>query len=115
MTVKQFVVITRAEPGAEQEFDRWYDEVHLEDVIAVPGITKATRFRILSQGPAAFETPVWYSIALYEIDSDDPQAVISEINKRWQNGQMSISEALDADILLQFLAEPTRTVVKRAL
>lgn len=108
-------MITRAKPGAQREFDSWYDNQHLKDVVAVPGVANATRFRVLAQEPSTFETPAWYSIALYEIDSDEPRAVISEINARWQNGEMLISEAIDAEVLLQFLAEPTRSVVKEAI
>jgi hypothetical protein len=110
MPVKQFIVISRAKPGTELAFDEWYDSEHLPDIVAVPGVMKATRYRVVSQEPTAFDSPTWYSVAIYELDAENPRDVLAEINARAQRGEMLISDAIDAEVLLQLMAEPTRSV-----
>ena len=51
--------------GNEEAYNRWYDEVHVPDLKAVPGIVSARRFKVLSPDSK------WPSAAIYEIDTDD--------------------------------------------
>lgn len=44
------IVSTECEPGHEEEFHRWYDEVHLRQVLDVPGIDGVRRFERMT-GP----------------------------------------------------------------
>jgi len=39
-----YLVLTNAVPGREEEFNRWYTEQHLPDVLRVPGVVSAQRF-----------------------------------------------------------------------
>jgi len=41
-----FVVMTNAVAGQEAEFNRWYDEEHLADVLKLPGMVSAQRFQV---------------------------------------------------------------------
>jgi len=40
-------VSTRALAGREEEFNRWYGEVHVGEVLAVPGFSSCRRFTAL--------------------------------------------------------------------
>ena len=51
--------------GNEDAYNRWYDEVHLPDLKAVPGIMSARRFKVLSPDSQ------WPYAAVYEIETDD--------------------------------------------
>jgi hypothetical protein len=64
------VVLTNAVEGRDDEFNRWYDEVHLGDVVhKMGGFASARRFRRVGEGP-------WGYLALYEIAGGDvPHAV----------------------------------------
>ncbi|NED90919.1 hypothetical protein G3I76_63920, partial [Streptomyces sp. SID11233] len=44
MSKHVLLVFTDPQPGREEEFNAWYDEVHLPDVLGVPGYTAAQRF-----------------------------------------------------------------------
>jgi hypothetical protein len=89
------LVLTNSMPGQSDEFNRWYDETHLSDVLAVPGIVSARRFRIApEQMRGRRERPYEY-LAIYEIESDDPKAVADEIAARGASGSIVISPALD--------------------
>jgi hypothetical protein len=65
-------VATSPLPGREDEFNRWYDEVHLAEVLAVPGFGSAARF--VADGEPAGTAPRY--LAIYDIDSDDIDATM---------------------------------------
>ena len=94
----RLVVFTNPVPGREDEYDTWYNEVHLGDVLAVPGVVAAQRFKL--RAPVMGELPTG-NLALYEIDADDPDAVIAEIMSRAGTEAMPLSEALSET--LQFV------------
>jgi len=50
----------------EDEFNEWYDKVHLPDVLETPGFIRATRYENTEslEGKTKF-------LAVYEIESDD--------------------------------------------
>jgi hypothetical protein len=87
-----FVVITNAIAGKEQEFNTWYDQQHLADVLRIPGFVAARRFELAE--PQS-DLPGRY-LALYELETDDPQAALAELKRRAGTEQMVVSEALDA-------------------
>lgn len=86
-----FVVVTDALPGREEEFNAWYDRQHVADVLRVPGFVAAQRFK-LAQPDSSL--PGRY-LALYEVETDNPQAALAELTKRAGTQQMIMSEAMD--------------------
>jgi hypothetical protein len=69
----------------EQAYDEWYDNVHIPDVLDVPGFVAARRFRIVDAGENAHTF-----LTIYEIDADDVQATVKELFRRAQAGDMNI-------------------------
>ncbi|PAK28048.1 hypothetical protein CJD44_00990 [Streptomyces sp. alain-838] len=78
-------------PEKEEEFNTWYNEVHLKEMSEIPGIAGIRRYR-LADGPGA-ESATHRYLALYEVDGD-PAAVFSELGAR--RGRMTMSDAFDA-------------------
>lgn len=87
-----FLVQTNAVDGMAETFSHWYDEVHLSEVCAVPGVVSATRSAATDAG-----TPYRYC-AVYEIDADDPTAVVAEIFRRYETGEMVRTDAMAEDM-----------------
>ncbi len=91
------LVFTRpSRPEVEDEYNRWYDEEHLADVLRVPGIAGASRFKISNAQRTGFDpadAPAPY-LAVYEIESDDLQATLDELRSRGRTSEMPISDAL---------------------
>jgi antibiotic biosynthesis monooxygenase (ABM) superfamily enzyme len=58
-----YVATTSVEPAWEEEFNRWYDEEHLPNLLRVPGYLSAQRYVAVEGDPAY--------LAFYEIDSID--------------------------------------------
>ncbi len=108
MATYRYLVITNPVPGREDEYNRWYTERHLPDVVAVPGMVAAQRFRVTGESnlPGAYA-------AVYEIETDDPAAVLAEVERRAGTDVMPLSPALDIANVTAALLEPiTSRVVK---
>lgn len=100
-----WLVFTNAAPGSDAEFNRWYDEVHLPDLLRVPGIVEASRYR-----PAAFQmvtidgaltvqseraTSITHRyLAVYAVETDDLSAVLEEVRRRAGTAEMILSPTL---------------------
>ena len=58
------VVATQCKPEVEEEFNKWYDEVHVPLLFKFRGMKKVTRFKILKD---TGEYPKY--LAIYEFES----------------------------------------------
>lgn len=84
-----FVVLTNAADGRDAEFNDWYDNQHIGDVLKVPGFVSAQRFNIATQpAPYAYLT-------LYEIETDDLAATQAALGKAAGSPAMPMSTSLD--------------------
>ncbi len=92
MAKYMLVVPSAALPGRDDEYNTWYDNEHLGDVCAIPGIIAGKRYDALPSSPM---TPPAPYLAIYEIEAEDPNAAIAEIQRRAGAGEMKISPALD--------------------
>lgn len=79
-------------PDRDREYNTWYDEVHLPELVALDGFVSARRLKpVTGDGPY---------IALYEIEGDDLQAIMD--NMIASAGQLHMSDALQLDPLPVF-------------
>jgi hypothetical protein len=62
------VLVDNLDPTREDEFNRWYDEVHVPDILAAGSFHHATRYG--AAGPAALAA----YLTVYETDWRDPEA-----------------------------------------
>jgi hypothetical protein len=82
-------------PDLEDKYNEWYDNVHLKDVLAIPGISSATRFKLGStQQSRTLDVSEPPYLAIYDIEADDIQSVIDEIGNRVRTPLMEISDAI---------------------
>jgi hypothetical protein len=91
------VVISSPKPGQEDEYNRWYTDQHLRDVLELPGFVSAQRFK-LAVGPPTGGVPGSY-LAIYEYESagsdEDLQLAFTLLQNATQSGQIVISQAMD--------------------
>ena len=64
--------------GDEQELSRWYEEVHMPDLLSCKGIKSARRFKTVKGKIPGRE--LWPYVAIYEIEADD----LSEVSEEMQ-------------------------------
>lgn len=110
----QYVILSQSVEGEQAKFERWYDETHLADVLKVPGIVSASRFRVMSQVVEDIVAPAWCSLAIYEMETDDPEKVKRAIYRLSGSDAMPLSDALNMSGMIQLIVEPTARVAKES-
>jgi len=66
------------DPDREAEFNEWYDTMHLPDMLEVPGMIKATRWKSAESGEGQHRK----YLALYELETDDLEEFNEKVRER---------------------------------
>lgn len=105
------IALTNPIEGQEAEFNDWYTNVHLADVLKLPGVKAAQRLRLseTQHRPGPFE---WKYMAVYEIDIDDISTTLSALKARSGTEEMPLSTALNPERMV-WIYEPITEVVTR--
>lgn len=82
------------DPDHDDEFNRWYDDEHLPDILDIPGFVGARRFELTSQRSG---TAVPQYLTIYELDSDDLEATVAEMSTRSADGRVRRSATVCVD------------------
>jgi hypothetical protein len=104
MTKYTLVVLTNATEGKDTEFNEWYNRQHIPDVLNVPGIVAAQRFK-LADTQMGGEKQHKY-LALYEIETDDLPGVLKDMQSRGGTADMVMSDALDLKRVAAYIFTP---------
>jgi hypothetical protein len=83
-------VIGSPKPGREDEANDWYDNVHLGEVLSIPGFVSAQRFEPMEPEEGQ---PVRY-LSHYEIEADDPSGPMATLGEAVRT-TMNMSDAMD--------------------
>ena len=105
MATHKLIVFSNPSAGQEDEYNRWYDEVHLKEVLEVDGFVAAQRFALADAQIAAMDgrSPTRY-LAIYEIEAEDLQPVLDKLAAA--GATMNMSDALDQDGALAVAFSP---------
>jgi hypothetical protein len=63
------VVRTDIAPEQEADFNRWYSDVHLPDIVGIPGVRSGRRYRLAVDVPGFPGAGVPSYLAIYELES----------------------------------------------
>lgn len=91
MTRYMTVAFTNAVEGKEQEYNTWYTDQHVHDVLAIPGVVSAQRFQIVGDHASGFD---FAFMTLYEIETEDLASVYKAIGERSGTPLMPSSDAI---------------------
>jgi hypothetical protein len=75
-------------PEREDEYNRWYNETHLPEVVALPGFVAARRFN-----PEDADGPY---VAIYEVDTD-LSTVMATLGEAVASGKIQMTDAMQMD------------------
>jgi hypothetical protein len=91
------VLLVRTRPATaevEDEYNDWYERIHIPQVLAaVPGIISAQRFRLLSSHGRSDARALY--LAVYEIESDDPQGALEQLGQAMAAGHIPMSDSVE--------------------
>lgn len=65
-------------PDREEEFNDWYDNIHLPEICAVPGFVSGRRYKLTGAADGNDGAPAY--LAIYEIEADD----LADPPARWR-------------------------------
>jgi hypothetical protein len=100
------IVFANAAGGRDDDFNRWYDEVHLPDVLGVPGFVSAQRFELT--GPQMFPKQRHRYVMLYEIEGD-VGAALEALRKASPAFERTDAMVQDAHVVVVEPIGPRRT------
>ena len=111
-----FVALSNPIEGTEAEFSRWYDEVHVPDVLATPGFLSAQRFELVPDATLADASAVTRRfLAIYELEAEDPETVNSlakSLSQGLADRNAVISETMDASSVSAMFFAPASKLVQ---
>ena len=81
------IVYTSPVDGKEDEYNAWYDDIHLPEFSALPGVIAGRRFKVAGDGKPQYA-------AIYEL-SAHPDTVMAAMNEGVKNGTVRMSDAVD--------------------
>jgi|KBSMisStaDraftv2_1062788.scaffolds.fasta_scaffold220877_2 hypothetical protein len=88
-----YFVFTNPAPGAEEEYNRYYDTQHAADVVSIPGFVTAQRF--VAADPPLRNSPVPSKyLIVYKVVTADLPAVQAEVVRRIRSGETVISPVM---------------------
>lgn len=95
------VALTNAVEGREDEFNDWYSNRHLDDILALPGVMAARRY-VLSQSQTRPPPYPYRYCAVYEIETDNLEALQQELSARARTPKMPMSDSMSPDSLVLY-------------
>lgn len=93
----QFAYVVHSNPvaGREDEYNDWYSNRHLADVVAVPGFVSAQRFCLTDA--EAEGAPQQKYMAIYTMDTDAPDKTLAHLTSLVETGTMHMSDAFSME------------------
>jgi hypothetical protein len=100
-----FIVMTNPVAGKEAEYNQWYNQHHVPDVLNVPGFVCAQRFRLADTQFGGNGRDHKY-LAIYEIETDDLPGTLKELRARGGTPEIVPSDAIDMKNVATFIFTP---------
>jgi len=107
----KYVIIALNGPtpdGDPEVLERWYEEVHMPDLLSVDGIHAARRFKTL-RGRVVGQEELWPRVAIYEIETDDLAAVSAGMQKQCRPFHPIFDRSKSAHIFAELTAEQSES------
>ena len=104
------LVLSNPVAGREDEYNNWYTNTHLVDVLKLPGAVAAKRFKLsdTQRGEPPYE---FKYMAVYEVEKDRVKDFVEALKARSGTKEMVSSTAMDPHRLSLFF-EPFAERVK---
>ena len=91
------LVFSNAIEGRDDEFNDWYDNVHVPDLLGIPGVLSAQRYDLLdtaiSRNPA-MPSPTHRYLCIYEMEGD-VDAIMAKVQESVMSGGIVMTDAMD--------------------
>jgi hypothetical protein len=96
------LVFTMPVAGRENEYNEWYTQQHLADVVALPGFARAQRFRSLD--PVGDGAPPRPYLAVYEIADGQVETAKASLAAARAEASWELSDAVAPGAVIWYFA-----------
>jgi hypothetical protein len=104
----KMVVLSHPTEGREAEYNDWYQNVHLGQVVAFRGFKSAQRFKLVRP---LVERQTYPYAAIYEIETDDLDGILQEFIESAGGERLKMSDALATEFVYAAIYEEFGAVV----
>jgi hypothetical protein len=90
--MRKAILYVESRPSSPErlaEYNTWYDETHLREVVALNGFVSARRF-----APVDDDGPF---VAIYEIEAEDLHSVVAALSEAAMRGDLQMSDAMQME------------------
>lgn len=99
----KFLVFLKPAEGREAEFNTWYDSVHFQDVLHIPGVRSGQRYVLADNNK---KTVLNKYLVIYDVETDDITKVQRALAAAAGTPAMMISDSLDRASVVSGYYEP---------
>lgn len=108
------LVLSNPVEGREEEFERWYRETHVPEMLLLPGFVACRRL-VLSEAQMGRFHPQQH-LALWEIETDDLAAVYDRLRGDMASGALADCQAFDRATAVSHTFTPiTNRITRRTV
>jgi len=93
MPTYRYLMFTNAAEGKDAAFNDWYDSIHIPGIMAVDGFKSFQRFKVIDSPHTPGRTHNY--AAIYELEGNDPNAVLDRLVASFTEGRMRMSDTID--------------------
>jgi hypothetical protein len=94
----KLVIFTNAVEGKDKEFNDWYQNTHLQQIVSIKSFAQAQRFRFHTNIVPGSANPSRY-MAVYDIETDDIGASLAAMNALAASGRMPLPDSMGQPIV----------------
>jgi len=89
----KMVVFTNAVEGKDKEYNDWYQNTHLKQIVSIKSFAQAQRFRFHTNIIPGSANPAQY-MAVYDIETDDINAALGAMGELAASGRMPLPDSM---------------------
>jgi len=100
MTRPVLIALTNSvSPDRDEEFNRWYNEVHAKDLLSLPTMRSMVRYKAHQQITPAGPEPFHKYLAIYDLD--DPKAAYEALVER--RSSFTMTDAIADPLFVSYM------------
>lgn len=88
----KLIALTTPVAGKEGQYHDWYQNVHLPEILSLPGGVSAQRFKLVAKMIGADENQY---LAIYDFECDDPGVTLGAMGEAAGSGKLTQTDASD--------------------
>jgi hypothetical protein len=105
MDTHKMLVFSNAAEGREDDFNAWYEGIHIPEVLGTPGMVAAQRFEVAALDSPGVPTPPQKYLCVYEMEGD-PSEVFNAMVERGRTGEISRGDSTDPTSVAMWFYSP---------